>query len=618
MKRSKIWRLFSLTAVIAIGTSMMFGSHVSAADGGGLILLSQTSYLWTDPGSGGQIQITERVYEGCDPPGPDFHPHHMTWSYSVYNISYDPIPGITNGLSGFQIVFPLQIAEVHNQQSPLVGGPWVQNTFSGISPPWGVEWDAPLPGTGIMPGQTGIFSYCTFERERVVKAAPDAGWAHTWGIPEPIIDLDGTATAGVGVAADRQVVIGSPLTNWPSPGLDAEGIDWFDNDWNGISPRTWTPGDGIHVEGPAYPAAIRNAVHDATDPVVVGIAVVGDQVDVDLESNIDFFGGSGVDPRMKFYNANAVTNWDDGEDIVLDTNLDGVFGLNAQTSVFYGRNSVPGLRLGELGVAESAGHEIFKVVKFGDADRDRLIEVGELVHFMMVIQVHNPTGSTWTNVVVTDHFGAELGVSVPAIGAPNPTQGTPFLTTQGKSDKVFLEWNVGTIPAGGTASLVLSVVTDQNPGGQQEYTAVGVHEFNSGAVLKYRDSQNKQKSASTGPITLEVVWDLVDDWQLVYTGLVPPSGPYVHNMSITTEKWDGTFSGTGAYANPPPAYTWGVTGDVTGNNVSMVITYDQPVGATFPYVVTLTGTVAAGGASMSGTASDNQGNTYTWTATRVP
>ncbi len=305
---------------------------------------------------------------------------------------------------------------------------------------------------------------------------------------------------------------------------------------------------------------------------------------------------------------------------MLDTNLDGFFGqvLNTQNYIFYGPNSVPGLRLGELGVAESTGHEIFKKVKYGDADRDRLIEVGELVHFLMVVQVHNPTGSSWMNVVVTDHFGAELGVTIPSIGAPNPTQGNVSLTTQGKSEKVFLEWTIGTIPAGGTANLILSVLTDVNPGGAQEYTATGVYEFNSGATLKYRDTQGKQKSASTGSIELEVVWDLVDDWQLVFTGLVPPGGPYVHNMSINTEKNDGTFIGTGAYANPPPAYTWDVSGDVTGNNVSMVITYDQPVGATFPYIVTLTGTVTASGASMSGTASDNQGSTYTWTATRVP
>ena len=140
-----------------------------------------------------------------------------------------------------------------------------------------------------------------------------------------LIDADGTATPGPGGAGDVQVQCGDPVRGWPTGG-DVEGIDWFDNDWDGISPRTWTSGDGLHVEGPAYPGAVRNGAHDATDPTVVGVTPVGAPVSVDLEFNIDFGGGGGVDPALKFFDANGNGNWDDGEDIVLDADLDGVVG----------------------------------------------------------------------------------------------------------------------------------------------------------------------------------------------------------------------------------------------------------------------------------------------------
>lgn len=51
-------------------------------------------------------------------------------------------------------------------------------------------------------------------------------------------------------------------------------------------------------------------------------------------------------------------------------------------------------------------------------------------------------------------------------------------------------------------------------------------------------------------------------------------------MSITTEDSDGSFSGTGYYAEtpPPPSYTWNVSGTVSDDSVSMIITYNEQVG----------------------------------------
>ncbi|MBI2852662.1 MAG: hypothetical protein HYX84_06140 [Chloroflexi bacterium] len=511
-----------LAIILAASLGLAGGAPTKAFHEGGLVLLSSNTYTWTDPASGGVVHITENVYEGVLL-GREFIPHDMTWEYTVHNFSYNPRVLFTNGFSGFQIIFPGPVPELYNKTSPGIGGPWLQNAFSGVVN--GMEWDAPLPGVGIMPGQRGVFSFATHERVRFEWRGAGGGrgpggWGHTWGEIEPIIDADGTTTAlnGLGVPANVQVRIGSPLTSWPNPGgLDVEGIDWLDNDWDGVSPRTWTAGDGLHVEGPAYPGAIRNALHDATDPVVLAPTPLGAAVSVDLEGNIDFGGGSGVDPRLKYYNANGLTNWDDREDIVLDLNMDGVFGTNTQTFIFHGPNSAPGRLFNELGIVESAGGEIAKKVKYIDpprdpqgnpttADGDDIIEVGEEIRFLMVIQVHNPTGARWTDVVVEDRLGAELESGPVPDGVPNPnaTQGAATTSTQGNSNKLFLKWEVGDLGPGKTANLVWRVSTDLNPAGKQEYTTAGTYEFNSGVVLKFL-VDGKQSSFETGSILVTVV-----------------------------------------------------------------------------------------------------------------
>jgi hypothetical protein len=479
--------------------SMVFVTPVAAFHIGGPILINSHSFTWVDPDSGGVLEVTENVYELPD--------HNMMWEYVVDNLSYDPIPGITNGFSGFQILFPGPVPDLYNQQSPAVGGPWQQNSFSGQFPPFGVEWDAPLPGLGIMPGETGVFSFCTFEREDVIVQAPDAGWVHTWGwpVPEPIIDADGTVSRFDGVPGAVEVAVGDNLTSWPT-GFWNEGIDMFDTDQSG----SWTPGDDIHVEDAAtHPGAIRDGWHDDfLDPLVLDLDNSLDttpgkeQVDVDLETGSTFTPWAVLDPTLAFFDSNGNGFWTDGEDIVLDLNQNGIFGevQNFQTFIFNVNNSVPGPLLNVLGIASSDGHELNKKVKYMDEDGDGMIEVGEKVEFLIVIQVANPTGEDWTDVVVKDRFGAEIDI-ISAI----PSVGTATLTTKGKSAKEFIEWDIGDLAAGGVANLVMMGKTDLNPAGHQEYTEPGIYEFNSGAVLKFRDGRGKQKSFETGNLTVTVL-----------------------------------------------------------------------------------------------------------------
>ncbi|MGQ0795413.1 MAG: hypothetical protein ACT4N5_04420 [Nitrosopumilaceae archaeon] len=146
----------------------------------------------------------------------------------------------------------------------------------------------------------------------------------------------------------------------------------------------------------------------------------------------------------------------------------------------------------------SADGKICKFVEILDDDGDGIIEVGEVITYTFHIIVSNNSGQNWTNVVVKDNFGGDLDVIDPL--DPDVT-----LTLKGKTAKESLSWNVGSLNDGQSEELVLTVVTDQNPAGNQEYTSCSYHDINSGATVKYKDENNKQQSASTGSITVSVL-----------------------------------------------------------------------------------------------------------------
>jgi len=129
-----------------------------------------------------------------------------------------------------------------------------------------------------------------------------------------------------------------------------------------------------------------------------------------------------------------------------------------------------------------------------------------------VIEVQNRTGVNWSGVVVSDRFGGEIDASITAVPGVNPSQGTVSLSAIGTSLKQSLAWNIGNLPAGGSATLVITARTDVNPGGNQQYTSCGPKAFNSGAVLKYSEGRRTKKSATTGVIELTVLTaDLAGD-----------------------------------------------------------------------------------------------------------
>ncbi len=148
--------------------------------------------------------------------------------------------------------------------------------------------------------------------------------------------------------------------------------------------------------------------------------------------------------------------------------------------------------------------EAIKDLLKSEAQETLTVKVGEDVQWAIVIDVVNPFPYTMGDTVITDRFGAEIEIDDPF--PYHITHGTVSYTTKGKSEKVFLTWEIGDLLPGETARLILLVSTDKNPKGHQEYTSPGIYELNSGATLKFIDTeQDTQLSAYTDSIYVTVL-----------------------------------------------------------------------------------------------------------------
>lgn len=141
-----------------------------------------------------------------------------------------------------------------------------------------------------------------------------------------IIDADGIVTPLRGISpATVTVFAGANLTSFPSN--STEGLDWFDND----ADDAWTIGvDAIHIErnpNGDCPTAIADGNHQVGfDCVLVDIGnnlYDGQPVDCDLENQA--FCSPDQLTAFKYHDANGNGHYDLGEDLVLDTNDDGIF-----------------------------------------------------------------------------------------------------------------------------------------------------------------------------------------------------------------------------------------------------------------------------------------------------
>ncbi len=140
------------------------------------------------------------------------------------------------------------------------------------------------------------------------------------------------------------------------------------------------------------------------------------------------------------------------------------------------------------------------------------VPIETCVVWMVTIAVSNPHSYPIHDVVVTDHFGAELAIALWNVD-PGSTFVDVYWKTHTRPDGSTFEtqyrvtWDVGTLAPSGepgdSATLNLLVWTKLNPALHQEYTSPGFYTLNSGATMKWLDPDGHQFSSSTPSLELE-------------------------------------------------------------------------------------------------------------------
>ena len=145
---------------------------------------------------------------------------------------------------------------------------------------------------------------------------------------------------------------------------------------------------------------------------------------------------------------------------------------------------------------------------------EEYVPVETCVVWMVTIAVSNPHDYEMQNVVVKDHFGAELAVALWHVDPGAPTAVDVYWKTHTRPDgtefvtQYRVTWDVGVLApsgdSGDSATLDLLVWTKLNPALHQEYTSPGDdYTLNSGATMKWLDPDGHQFSATAPSLEVE-------------------------------------------------------------------------------------------------------------------
>lgn len=176
--------------LLVIGFGMLSG--IASADT--LVFTNTHSY---DAASGpGAIDIKVDVFNTGT---------RYKWQYTVTNHSFDPVPGTSNGFSGFELAMPAFVPDIADVMSPSAA--WAIDCCSGLP----VEWDiSNSRGLGVMPGGVGVFSFTTLPRHITVST----GWFHSW-ISDSQVDVTTYAFTPGATGPEVPDVLRGPV---PEPG----------------------------------------------------------------------------------------------------------------------------------------------------------------------------------------------------------------------------------------------------------------------------------------------------------------------------------------------------------------------------------------------------------------
>ena len=128
------------------------------------------------------------------------------------------------------------------------------------------------------------------------------------------------------------------------------------------------------------------------------------------------------------------------------------------------------------------------------------------ITWVVTIAISNPYDYVMTDVIVKDNFSAELNGE---LISDVPLETLIKRYTKGKApmktiepQQIRIEWEVGTLAPGESATLELLVWTKFNPAGKQEYTSTGWYTMNSGPTMKWLDNFGHQWSAEAPSLTI--------------------------------------------------------------------------------------------------------------------
>jgi pimeloyl-ACP methyl ester carboxylesterase len=111
------------------------------------------------------------------------------WEYDVHNLSFDPIG---EGVNGFSVEPAVDVPEKTNFTSPT--NSWRTDNSQFNSPAHRVTWIQNPVGPGILPGDTGRFSFTTLPRQPQLVA----------GVPNPV--LSGVGNHGFAVDPTSRII----------------------------------------------------------------------------------------------------------------------------------------------------------------------------------------------------------------------------------------------------------------------------------------------------------------------------------------------------------------------------------------------------------------------------
>ena len=133
-------------------------------------IVSTSVINYQDPASLGAVQVTSTIFDNYLG---DFT--KWQWDYQIDNISFDPNPGTSNGVSGFNLVFGASTA-VSNQYAPAG---WMLNCC-GTIPPFGAEYDiSNSNGFGVPVGGTAFVGFVT-SANIAWTSTYQGSWTHSW------------------------------------------------------------------------------------------------------------------------------------------------------------------------------------------------------------------------------------------------------------------------------------------------------------------------------------------------------------------------------------------------------------------------------------------------------